>query len=336
MRGIKTALFLLTASSLVVTDVWAAPRQAKPPISQQRKPVQLDDERDEAPAGGDVDSIPGVTLGGVTTTATASGASPRSAGAANAGGQSGASAGAGNAAAIPGLPPGVTMTTGYTTQIKGDYIDSSATGEPFALPSDNGPQPDIVVQAVRVDADGNPLEPPTTFPEPVSAFTDADASSTPTPPTPAFDPAPAQATPPQKESGGFFSFLFGSDEDEEPQKTAEEPTPETDNPASSRNLRVGELVSVDKERGFGVVWLDSRYMAFFGDELLLARGDDLAVTGAYQMTLMRNGKAVGLTQIVGDPQPGNEIIYPGPQYTDFVNELYSSGQLSPSTRQVSP
>ncbi|QYY35585.1 hypothetical protein [Ruficoccus sp. ZRK36] len=303
MRGIRTALLLLAAFSLAGTSGWAAPRKAKPPISLERQPVQPDSDEAETPEPADAAPTP------ATSPAKPSQASPA----------------ATTDVSTAGMPPGASLTRGYVTQIKGDGVvaQDRTPGQPVR----SGPAPDIVVQAVPVDADGNPLSPE---------------------PTPAFGPSPAQpetalneadSTPaesPQEDEkasdeGGFFSFLFGSDDDEEEQKeeaAQEETIPVPDLSPASRNMRIGELVTIDNDRSLGVVWLESRYLAFYGRELVLSRADDLSVTGVLQLTTLRNGKAVGLKRLTGTPRRGDEIILPGPQYTDYINELYDTGQIA--------
>ena len=134
----------------------------------------------------------------------------------------------------------------------------------------------------------------------------------------------------RKTKAAFFSFLFGDDETEPaPEQAAPEPepVPYPDLSPASRNTRIGELVSLDENGQLGVVWLDSRYLAFYGREVVLARADDLSVTGVFQLTPLRNGKAVGMKRLTGEPQRGDEIILPGPQYTDYMNDLHDSGQI---------
>ncbi len=320
MRGIRTALFLLTALGLASGSAWAAPRKARPPISQERQPVIVEDKDEE----------------GSDTASTASESSPSASSSSRT--PSSASKASGSAVSGPPMPPGTSLSQGYVTQIKGDVVNSSANGSPqgqSSFPADDS-EPVIVVHAVRVDADGNPLAPPS----PAGPTPGTPALATDEPNLSAEGEATDNTAAQDEDSGGFFDFLFGSDEEPEqpPEEKApvEEPMPFPDLSPASRNLRLGELVTMDEEGDFGVVWLDSRYLAFFGDELVLSRDADLNVTGAMQLTTLRNGKAVGLQRLTGEPKRGDEIILPGPQYTDTVNELYASGQIVPNQRQASP
>ncbi|MDP0497052.1 MAG: hypothetical protein Q7Q73_12690 [Verrucomicrobiota bacterium JB024] len=332
MRGFRIALLLLTTLGLA-SGAWGAPRKAKPPISLERQPVQVDDTEDVSTAAeSTTPAAPppaaGTAAGSATSARAAQPTTPAST----------APSGASSARAAPAnLPAGVSLSSGYVTQIKGDVIASSTTVEPYAPEPEAGRQPDIVVQAVRVDANGNPIQrvvltPDGGFgpqpPEAATLATDpaAQAAAEAAPPTPETESAEAE----EKDSGGgFFSFLFGSDEEEAPEQApAEEPAPEPDMYPPSRNVRIGQIVSLDEDDRFGVVWLDSRYLAFYGRELVLSRADDLTVTGAFQLTPQRNGKSVGMLRLTGTPRRGDEIILPGPQYTDYVNELYNSGQLA--------
>ena len=337
MRGFRIALLLLTALGLATSGSWAVPRKAKPPISQERQPVQVDDAQDgSAGAENTAPASPppaASTASGSVTPAPVRAAQPAPS-PANA-----VPSGASSARAAPAnLPAGVSLSSGYVTQIKGDVVASSTTGEPYAPEPEPGRQPDIIVQAVRVDANGNPIQrvvvtPDGGFgPQPPEAATlavDPIAEGAPSATEDAATEATPDATEEKDSGGGFFSFLFGSDEEEEPEQApAGEPAPEPDMYPPSRNVRIGQIVSLDEDGRFGVVWLDSRYLAFYGRELVLSRADDLTITGAFQLTPQRNGKSVGMLRLTGEPKRGDEIILPGPQYTDYVNELYSSGQIA--------
>jgi hypothetical protein len=320
MRGFRIALLLLTALGLV-SGAWAAPRKAKPPISLERQPVQVDDSGDD---NGSAESTAPASPPPVASNAPGAATSARPA-------QSTPTPGSASSTrpAPANLPAGVSLSSGYVTQIKGDVVASSTTGEPYAPEPEAGRQPDIIVQAVRVDANGNPIQRVVLTPDP--GFGPQSPESATLAPAAEFEPPTPEAAPPEpkkeKSGGGFFSFLFGSDEEEEPEQPAvEEPAPDLYPP--SRNVRIGQIVSLDEDGRFGVVWLDSRYLAFYGRELVLSRADDLTVTGAFQLTPQRNGKSVGMLRLTGSPRRGDEIVLPGPQYTDYVNELYSSGQIA--------
>ena len=223
------------------------------------------------------------------------------------------------------LPPGVTFSNTYTTTVSGPGLVRENTA---TQPDSGQSKPDVVVYAVEVDEFGNPIQPQQAPIQPAGE------------PEPTFSGEPELAIPdrsddgqtPQEQSGGFLDFIFGSDEVvvEEPANglPAADAIPYPDLSPVTRSPRLGELVSVNTEEKIGVLWLDSRYLAFYGDEVLLSRRADLEVTGVFAVTEVRDSKALGLDLLYGDPTPGEEIIMPGPAYQEYILELADSGAIA--------
>ena len=86
------------------------------------------------------------------------------------------------------------------------------------------------------------------------------------------------------------------------------PEPPDESPfiAPSRNLIIGEVVSVNKEMGITVVWMQSRFIAL--DRNVITRNHELETTAVLRPTSFRNGHAYGLTIAVGQPRVGDELV----------------------------
>ncbi len=156
------------------------------------------------------------------------------------------------------------------------------------------------------------------------------------------DEAPAgstepPATPPEKENkpgeeflGGLFSGFFDPSREAEsnrmrtgkgramhlapegesgptytPMKVPEAPK-ESPYIAPSRNLIVGEIVSVDPEQGIAVGWMQSRFITL--ERNVITRNHELETTAVLRPTSFRNGRAYGLDIAVGLPRVGDELV----------------------------
>lgn len=229
------------------------------------------------------------------------------------------------------LPPGATLSTNYVTKIGGQGVEplpGNNSAQPDRAP---GSKPDVVVQAYVVDAFGNPILPPET--PATDTATGVMIEESPNEPE---DREAIVAGEEVEESTGdwLLDFFMGIETPEDPveDQTAEPglivdiPYPDL-NPVT-RNPRLGKLVSIYPAESFGVLWLDSRYLAFYGRELLLSRNRGLDVTGVFQMTTTRDSKAIGVSLLYGEPQVGDEIIMPGPQYETFLNDLLEREEIA--------
>ncbi len=223
-----------------------------------------------------------------------------------------------NSAQAPAnLPPGVTFSNSYTTTVSGPGLVSQ---EKDTRPE--GSTPDVVVYAVEVDEQGNPIPPAEAQPPAEPAFSGEPELAIQPPKSPA-----------KEESGGFLDFLFGPDEEEVPEPPADGLPAAADIPYPNlspvtRSPRLGELVSINPQDKIAVMWLDSRYLAFYGDEVLISRRADLEITGVFAVTQTRDSKALGLELLYGEPTPGEEIIMPGPAYQQYILDLADSGAIS--------
>ena len=83
---------------------------------------------------------------------------------------------------------------------------------------------------------------------------------------------------------------------------------------SSRNLRVGRVLSVDAARGFAIVDVaaDAPATALTDGAPLIARTDDLRETARLTASRYVRGRTLGAKIVSGQPSPGDEVVFPAP------------------------
>lgn len=84
----------------------------------------------------------------------------------------------------------------------------------------------------------------------------------------------------------------------------------------SPNVPIGQVTHVDTAGGFCVVWLDSRRIVL--REPSFSRGFTLEPTAILRPTEQRAGNALTLTIAWGQPQPGDEVVFPGPERASWM------------------
>jgi len=90
----------------------------------------------------------------------------------------------------------------------------------------------------------------------------------------------------------------------------EGPTPPTP------NIAIGKLVSVSADREIAVCWLQTRYLR--PDRPMITRNYEMQMTGVLLPSGEQAGRAAGFWIADGAPNPGDEVIVPGPDYAMVV------------------
>jgi hypothetical protein len=97
-------------------------------------------------------------------------------------------------------------------------------------------------------------------------------------------------------------------------KPAALPLATTELLSPSPRLIVGQVIAVDRERGFAFVELarDAPVAAAVPDTELLTRNDDLQETARLQVSRHLRGRTLGTTITSGNPVSGDEVVWLAP------------------------
>ncbi len=82
------------------------------------------------------------------------------------------------------------------------------------------------------------------------------------------------------------------------------------------NMSIGKLVSVDMDREIAVCWLQTRYIR--ANMPMVTRNYELETTGVLLPSGEQDGRSAGFWVAQGKPNPGDEVIVPGPDYLSLV------------------
>ncbi|WP_309386296.1 hypothetical protein [Cerasicoccus frondis] len=82
------------------------------------------------------------------------------------------------------------------------------------------------------------------------------------------------------------------------------------------NMAIGKLVSVDLNREIAVCWLQTRYIR--ANLPMVTRNHELETTSVLMPSGQQDGRAAGFWIAEGKPNPGDEVIVPGPDYQGLI------------------
>jgi len=111
---------------------------------------------------------------------------------------------------------------------------------------------------------------------------------------------------------------FNAEEWKEQAEWTPGPTPPTP------NIAIGKLVSVDSRREIAVCWLQTRYLQPL--QPMVTRNYEMDVTGVLMPSGQQDGRSVGFWIAEGQPAPGDEVIFPGPDYEELVSPWLDSDE----------